>query len=66
MIIVFNFMTRQSDFMHPIICSVNWMHSPISSKTHSQSNLINFLPASEAMWPVAQDVNHLSVKAAKV
>ena len=39
MIIVFNSMTRQSDFMHPIICSINWMHSPVSSKTHSQSNL---------------------------
>ena len=48
-------MTRQSDFMHPIICSVNWMYSPISSKTHSQSNLVIFLCASEAMWPVAHE-----------
>ena len=49
-------MTRQTDFMHdPNICSLNWMYSPVSSKTHSQSNLINFWRVSEAMCPVAHE-----------
>ena len=41
-------------------------HSPISSKTHSQSNLINFLRGSETMWPVAHERKSPVGKAAKV